>query len=39
MKIYDYEIIRQINPAAKIICDEERQRPEKSEVNRHHLSP
>lgn len=28
------EIIAQINPAAKIICDEERLRPEKSEVNR-----
>ena len=28
------EIIRQINPSAKIICDEERLRPEKSEVNR-----
>lgn len=28
------EIIRQINPAASIICDEERLRPEKSEVNR-----
>ena len=28
------EIIRQINPNAKIICDEERVRPEKSEVNR-----
>lgn len=28
------ELIRQINPAAKIICDEERLRPEKSEVNR-----
>ncbi|MEG2770078.1 MAG: NAD-dependent 4,6-dehydratase LegB [Oscillospiraceae bacterium] len=28
------ELIRQINPNAKIICDEERLRPEKSEVNR-----
>lgn len=28
------ELIRQINPAAAIICDEERLRPEKSEVNR-----
>lgn len=28
------EIISQINPNAKIICDEERLRPEKSEVNR-----
>lgn len=28
------ELIRQINPQAKIICDEERLRPEKSEVNR-----
>lgn len=28
------ELIRQINPQAKIICDEERVRPEKSEVNR-----
>ena len=28
------ELIRQINPDAKIICDEERLRPEKSEVNR-----
>lgn len=27
-------LIRQINPAAKIVCDEERLRPEKSEVNR-----
>lgn len=27
-------IIRQINPKAKIICDEQRLRPEKSEVNR-----
>lgn len=28
------ELIKQINPKAKIICDEERIRPEKSEVNR-----
>lgn len=28
------EIISQINPKAKIICEEERLRPEKSEVNR-----
>lgn len=28
------EIIRQINPSAEIICDEQRLRPEKSEVNR-----
>lgn len=28
------EIIRQINPEAKLICDKERLRPEKSEVNR-----
>lgn len=28
------EIIGQINPAAKIVCEEERLRPEKSEVNR-----
>ena len=28
------ELIRQINPAARIICDEQRIRPEKSEVNR-----
>lgn len=28
------EIISQLNPSAKIICDEERLRPEKSEVNR-----
>lgn len=28
------EIIAQINPNAKIICDEQRLRPEKSEVNR-----
>ena len=26
--------IRQINPEAKIVCEEERLRPEKSEVNR-----
>lgn len=29
-----HELIRQINPNAKIICDEERIRPDKSEVNR-----
>ncbi len=29
-----HEIIGQINPSAKIICDEQRLRPEKSEVNR-----
>lgn len=29
-----HEIIRQINPNARIICDEQRLRPEKSEVNR-----
>lgn len=29
-----YEIIKQINPNASIVCDEERLRPEKSEVNR-----
>lgn len=29
-----HEIIRQINPNAKIVCDEQRLRPEKSEVNR-----
>lgn len=29
-----HEIITQINPSAQIICDEERLRPEKSEVNR-----
>lgn len=29
-----HEIIRQINPCAKIICDEQRLRPEKSEVSR-----
>lgn len=29
-----YEIIRQINPNATIVCDEQRLRPEKSEVNR-----
>lgn len=28
------ELIRQINPLAVIVCDEERLRPEKSEVNR-----
>lgn len=28
------ELIRQINPKAKIICDDQRLRPEKSEVNR-----
>lgn len=28
------ELIRQINPKAEIICDEQRLRPEKSEVNR-----
>ena len=28
------EIISQINPNAKIVCDEQRLRPEKSEVNR-----
>ena len=28
------ELIRQINPEAKIICDEQRLRPDKSEVNR-----
>lgn len=28
------ELVRQINPKAHIICDEERLRPEKSEVNR-----
>ena len=28
------EIIRQINPKAKIVCDKQRIRPEKSEVNR-----
>jgi nucleoside-diphosphate-sugar epimerase len=28
------ELITQINPSAKIICDEQRLRPEKSEVNR-----
>lgn len=28
------ELIRQINPAAQIVCEEERLRPEKSEVNR-----
>lgn len=29
-----HEIIRQINPNAQIVCDEQRLRPEKSEVNR-----
>lgn len=28
------ELIHQINPAARIVCDEQRLRPEKSEVNR-----
>ena len=28
------ELIAQINPNAKIVCDEQRLRPEKSEVNR-----
>ena len=28
------ELIKQINPNAKIVCDEDRLRPEKSEVNR-----
>lgn len=28
------EMIRQINPKARIVCDEQRLRPEKSEVNR-----
>lgn len=28
------ELIRQINPAARIVCEEQRLRPEKSEVNR-----
>lgn len=28
------ELIRQINPAAQIVCDTQRTRPEKSEVNR-----
>lgn len=28
------ELIRQINPGARIVCDEQRLRPEKSEVNR-----
>lgn len=28
------ELIRQINPAAKIVCDGQRLRPENSEVNR-----
>jgi nucleoside-diphosphate-sugar epimerase len=29
-----HELIAQINPAAQIVCEEERLRPEKSEVNR-----
>ena len=29
-----HELIRQINPEARIICDEQRTRPDKSEVNR-----
>lgn len=29
-----HELIRQINPKAHIVCDEQRTRPEKSEVNR-----
>ena len=28
------ELIKQINPVARIVCDEQRLRPEKSEVNR-----
>lgn len=28
------ELIRQINPSAKVVCDEQRKRPENSEVNR-----
>ncbi len=28
------ELIRQINPQAQVVCEEERMRPEKSEVNR-----
>lgn len=28
------ELIRQINPKARVVCDEQRLRPEKSEVNR-----
>lgn len=28
------ELIKQINPSARIVCDEQRLRPEKSEVNR-----
>ncbi|MBN2829549.1 MAG: NAD-dependent dehydratase, partial [Candidatus Cloacimonetes bacterium] len=28
------EMVDQINPTAKILCDEQRLRPEKSEVNR-----
>jgi len=27
-------LVRQINPSARIVCDEQRLRPEKSEVNR-----
>lgn len=34
IKLLAQELIRQINPNAAIICDEERMRPEKSEVNR-----
>ena len=33
-KTIGQEIIAQINPDAKIVCDEQRLRPEKSEVNR-----
>jgi len=29
-----HELIRQINPSARIVCEKERTRPEKSEVNR-----
>lgn len=29
-----HELIKQINPKARIVCDEERLRPDKSEVNR-----
>ena len=29
-----HELIRQISPGARIVCDEQRTRPEKSEVNR-----
>ncbi|MEG1896278.1 MAG: NAD-dependent dehydratase, partial [Oscillospiraceae bacterium] len=28
------ELIRQINPQAKVVCEEQRLRPKKSEVNR-----